>query len=122
MWSGPLPRSRTTSIRTTTRTGGIAMTMTATVPNGKPQRKQLSDELDRLDNIIEGLANGLPEAVAEACKEGARQAIRDALIEVLTNPELRGLLAKVSVAPTNTSTPASSKPSLWSRIKARVAA
>src|SRR6476469_2816348 len=100
----------------------MTMTATTTEPNGKPQRKQLSDQLDRLDHIIEGLANGLPEAVAEACKEGSRQAIRDALIEVLTNPELRGLLAKVSPAPTSTVTPPVPKPSLWSRIKARVAA
>ena len=44
-----------------------------TVTNGKP-RKQLSDQLDRLDSIIDALAEGLPGAVTDACREGARAA------------------------------------------------
>ncbi|MCE9562625.1 MAG: hypothetical protein K8U57_11300 [Planctomycetes bacterium] len=35
------------------------MAATATM-NGKPQRKQLADQLDRLDSIIDALAEGLP--------------------------------------------------------------
>ena len=38
--------------------------MTATT-NGKPQRKQLSDQIDRLDTIIDALADAPPEAVDE---------------------------------------------------------
>jgi hypothetical protein len=105
--------------------------MTATIPtmtNGRPQRKQLSDQLDRLDSIIDGLCDGLPLAVAEAAKEGTRQAVKDAILEIMTNPELRGMIQTLAPAqaslptatpPVETSLPA---PSLWSRIKARVAA
>ena len=41
------------------------MSTSTTGPNGKPGRKQLSDQLDRLDGIIDCLAGGLSEAVAD---------------------------------------------------------
>src|SRR5947199_10536779 len=66
--------------------------MTATATNGRPARKQLADEIDRLDGVVEALAEGLPEAVAEATREGARQAVRDVIVELLGNPELRALI------------------------------
>ena len=100
------------------------MSATATV-NGKP-RKQLSDQLDRLDRIIDALGDALPEAVTDACRDGAKQAVKEAIIEIMTNPELRGLLAS-----TNQSTPiplpppqepAPARPSFWSRVKSRIAA
>ena len=68
------------------------MSATATMTNGK-SRKQLSDEIDRLDGVIDVLAEGLPGAVTDACREGARAAVKDAIIEIVTNPELRALLA-----------------------------
>src|ERR1700761_4301734 len=82
----------------------------ATLSNGKPQRKQLSDEIDRLekqlgdqcnrlDSIVDALAEGLPGAVADACREGARAALKDAIIEIVSNPELRALIAPVQPAP-----------------------
>ncbi|MCE9561844.1 MAG: hypothetical protein K8U57_07300 [Planctomycetes bacterium] len=58
------------------------MSATSTL-NGKPQRKQLGDQLDRLDSIIDALAEGLPGAVADACRDGARLAVKDAIIEIL---------------------------------------
>ena len=61
--------------------------MTTTTANGKPQRKQLSHQLDRLDRIIDAMVEGLPEAVADATRDGTRQAIRDVLTEVLTDPD-----------------------------------
>lgn len=96
--------------------------------NGKPQRKQLSDQLDRLDGIIDALAEGLPGAVADACREGARAAVRDAIIEIVTNPELRAMLAPArpepapAPAPPPEPEPVPKKPGLWARAKARVAA
>jgi len=45
--------------------------MTATM-NGRPQRKQLSDQLDRLDTMIDCLSDALPQAVADATREGTR--------------------------------------------------
>ena len=99
------------------------MTATATSTNGRPQRKLLSEELDRLDSIIDSLAEGLPEAVAAAAREGTRAAVKDAIVEIVSNPELRALLQM----PTAPNTPAASepnpaRPSIWSRIKARIAA
>jgi hypothetical protein len=96
--------------------------------NGRP-RKQLSDQLDRLDSIIDGLCDGLPQAVAAAAKEGTRAAVKDAILEILTNPELRAMLQGLTPAPTPAVAPeanlvedAASKPGLWSRIKARAEA
>ena len=106
------------------------MSETATI-NGKPQRKLLADQLDRLDSIIDALSEGLNGAVADAAREGTRLAVKDAIIEIMTNPELRALLApvrelaSVPAAPTVASAPtapAPAIPSLWTRMKAKAAA
>jgi hypothetical protein len=100
---------------------------------GKPtQRKQLSEQLDRLDTIIDALAEGLPGAVTDAVREGARAAVKDAIIEILTNPELRAVLAHTVPATPQSTPPAPveppplppkpERPSLWSRIKSKVSA
>ena len=98
------------------------MNASTQVANGRPQRRLLSEQLDRLDSIIDGLVEGLPEAVAAASREGTRLAVKDAILEVMTNPELRAMfqhpLASAAV-PGGDGIP---KPSLWSRIKANVAA
>ena len=103
------------------------MSAQATMVNGRPQRKQLSEQLDRLDSIIDGLCDGLPEAVAAAAREGTRAAVKDAILEVMTNPELRGMIQTLSPAPAEV--PAAAPipsvppmPSLWTRIKMKVAA
>jgi hypothetical protein len=100
------------------------MSATATL-NGRPQRKQLSDQLDRLDTIIDALAEALPSAVADACKEGARVAIKDAIVEILASPELRSLIAParpepIATAPTLVpeSPTVARKPNFWARLKA----
>ena len=107
------------------------MTTTATHTNGKPHRKQLSDQLDRLDRIIDVMVDDLPEAVATATREGTRQAIRDVLTEVLTDPDvlsrLRATLLSVSpppIPPTPSvekvvATP-ESKPNRFARFKSAV--
>ena len=94
--------------------------MSATTLNGKP-RKQLSDQLDRLDAqmdradaILDALAEGLNGAVAEAAKEGTRLAVKEAVVELLTDPVLRTALHRAS-APL-----AEAKPLLWDRLKAKV--
>ncbi len=101
--------------------------MSTTTLNGKPQRKQLTDQLDRLDNMIDLLAEGLPAAVADACREGARAAIKDAILEVMTNPELRALIVTPPATSSSTvhetppaSSPKPAAPSLWSRLKSKV--
>ena len=94
--------------------------------NGKPQRKQLGDQLDRLDGIIDVLADAIPGAVADATREGARQAVREVVAELLASPELRTLIAELSrrdtPAPAPDPTPTPRKPSAWSRIKEKFAA
>lgn len=72
--------------------------MSETTINGRPKRKQLSEQLDRLDGIIDALAEGLNKAVADAAREGTRLAVKDAILEILTNPELRALIAPQSSA------------------------
>ena len=62
--------------------------------------------------------------MAAAAREGTRQAVKDAILEIVTNPELRALLQPpTSTTPPDSgpSEPATVKPSLWSRIKARLA-
>ena len=96
--------------------------------NGKP-RKQLSDQLDRLDGIIDLLAEGLPQAVADAAREGTRQAVKDAIVEILSNPDLRAMLTPL--APTPSPQPVYAPPpvpeavpagpSVWSRMREKVA-
>lgn len=96
--------------------------MTTTTLNGRPQRKQLADQLDRLDSIIDALAEGLPGAVADACRDGARAAVKDAIIEIISNPDLRALLAppvasapSVPVTPPKPTSMPEPKPGFWKR-------
>jgi hypothetical protein len=96
--------------------------MTASTTNSKPQRKQLSEQLDRLDNILDALSEGLNGAVADAAREGTRLAIKDALVEILTDPSLRGRLHEATLPPPATaSAPTEQRPGLWARLKAAAA-
>jgi hypothetical protein len=64
----------------------------ATINNGNAQRKQLSTQLDRLDQILDGLSDALTESVADAVKEVIGQVVSEAVSlavkEVLSSPEL----------------------------------
>ncbi|HVK16469.1 MAG TPA: hypothetical protein VM533_05935 [Fimbriiglobus sp.] len=91
--------------------------MSAAVTNGRPQRKQLSDQIAKLEALLDGLAEGLNDAIADACKEGTRAAVKEAIAEVLSNPDLRTLIRPSAPEPDTTSP----RPSFWSRIKATVA-
>jgi hypothetical protein len=62
------------------------MTMTT---NGRPQRKSLAGQLDRLDHILDGFADGLNEAVAAAVKDAAVVAVEAAVRELLASAELQ---------------------------------
>src|SRR5258706_13586020 len=97
----------------------MSATMTT---NGKP-RKQLSDQLDRLDGIMDALGEALPEAVTDAARAGSRQAVLDAITEVLTSPELKGLVQGVPLPGVTAAVdPVTPPPGPWARFKARVAA
>jgi hypothetical protein len=93
--------------------------------NGR-KRPTLSEQIQRLDTILDGLADNLNEAVASAVKEAVgiavQEAIRAVLTEVLANPEL---LAKLRPEPTPKSQPvavaspvAPKKPGWLSRLAA----
>ncbi len=95
--------------------------MTATL-NGRPPRKQLGDQLARLDSILDVLADALPAAVADACKEGAKQAMKEVVLELLTNPDVRALLnTSVPVPPPTQTVPTVTKPNWWQMLKEKLA-
>jgi hypothetical protein len=75
--------------------------MTTTTENGR-RRPSLSEQIDRLDSILDGLANALNEAVATAVKEAVGVAVKEAvqvvLAEVLANADVLGRLRNVSTA------------------------
>jgi hypothetical protein len=93
---------------------------TASISNDRPQRKQLSDEIDRLDQILDGLSEGINGAVADAAREGVREAVKGAIIELLTDATLRARLHEAT-APERPAAPAetASKPGWWARLKMR---
>jgi hypothetical protein len=86
------------------------MNATTTNQNGKTARKSLSEQIDRLDDILDGLAENLNaavvDAVAGAVKDAVtvavQEAVHAAILEVLTNAELR---KRLGVIPTPVSQP-----------------
>lgn len=99
--------------------------MSATMSlNGKP-RKQLADQLDRLDGILDVLGDGLSAAVADAMKAGTAAAVKEALVEVLTNPNLlatlrAGLAGSAEAAPLPKPVTEPTRPGLFARLKAKL--
>jgi len=65
--------------------------MTTATRNGTA-RKNLADQIDRLDRTLDGLAIGLNEAVANATREAVQQTLQGVLMELMTNPDLAQLL------------------------------
>lgn len=98
--------------------------------NGKPPRKQLSQQLDRMDGIIDCLADALPEAVADACRDGAKAAVQQAVTELFSHPDFLARFADLPTRSTRPIAPATltpvvtpstaSKPSVWDRLKAKL--
>jgi hypothetical protein len=93
------------------------MAPVTTDTNGRV-RKSLSDQIDRLDGILDGLAEGLNDAIVTAVKEAmgaaVQEAVRAVLTELLTNPELlhtiRESLAPHLAADTRTALPGGAEP------------
>jgi hypothetical protein len=88
--------------------------MSATLTNSRPERKQLSDQLDRLDSILDGLADALNESVREASRAGVREAVKEAVVELLTSTDLRTALHQASALEVEP------KPSRWNRLKEKI--
>ena len=66
--------------------------MTTKLSMNGSARKNLADQIDRLDGMLDGLSDGLNEAVATAVKDAVtaavQQAVQTVLREVLSNPEM----------------------------------
>ena len=78
--------------------------MTTMIGNGRPARKTLASQIDRLDTMLEGLSENLNEAVADAVRAAVVVAVREAvqavLTEVVTNPEVLARLRDALPPPT----------------------
>jgi hypothetical protein len=74
--------------------------MTKTMETDGQTRRTLASQLDRMDQVIDGLAEGLNAAVAGAVQEAVGLAVKEAvqavLSEVLANPTLREQLQNAS--------------------------
>jgi hypothetical protein len=101
------------------------MTTTATTrtpSNGQP-RQTLASQLDRLDDILDGLDAALAGAVQEAVEQAVKQAVQAVLTEVLTNRQLQEQLhqaAQPTPPPEESHGQHSLPPRLWQATTARV--
>lgn len=84
--------------------------------NGRP-RKQLCDQLDRLDDVINGMEEFLPQAVADAARDGIRQAFRDVVSELIADPLVLDRL-RAALVPEMVPLTVSPRPSAFARLKA----
>src|SRR5262245_5280802 len=76
--------------------GASPMTLTTNNDTEKKARKSLSEQIDRLDSVLDGLADNLNAAVADAVRDAVGGAVREAvqatLLELLAHPEIKSLL------------------------------
>src|SRR5262245_24949707 len=80
------------------------MNTTTAAADGRPRRKTLSQQLDRLDGVIDDLSDGLNQAVAHAVERGVSTAVergvQSVLQAALADPEVaRQLALATSAAP-----------------------
>jgi hypothetical protein len=88
--------------------------------NNGTGRKQLSEQLDRLDGMLDNLADGLNEAIASSVEKAVGHAVQEAvqavMVELLTNPAFHQMkkspIPEPSV-PTPAKEPAPSRLSSW---------
>src|SRR4051812_42418685 len=71
--------------------------MSTAIKNGAgTPRKQLSEQLDRLDGVIDALDEGLKGAVADAVREAVAAAVNEAgqsvPVQMLTQPQLQKMI------------------------------
>lgn len=73
------------------------MKTVTTHSNGQTNRKTLSSQIDRLDEILDGLAEGLQGAVAGAIQEVMTQVVRQAVQETVAQTLQQVPLAQATV-------------------------
>src|SRR5262249_22288488 len=78
------------------------MNTTTAAADGRPRRKTLSDQLDRLDGVIDDLSDGLNQAVSHAVERGVgtavEKAVQGVLQAALASPEVARQLALATPA------------------------
>jgi hypothetical protein len=99
-----------------------AMTSSSLKDNGRLPRKTLSSQLDRLDQILDGLADSLNDAVAGAAREGVLQVVREAVQDAVHD----ALASVPPPSPAATPSPGSTNwkeklKAAWAWLKAAVA-
>jgi hypothetical protein len=72
--------------------------------NGTP-RKQLADQIDRLELTVSNLGDGLRNSVREATTQAVREAVTELVSEVLTNPDLAALFRAAQAQPAQAARP-----------------
>jgi hypothetical protein len=78
--------------------------MTPMTTNARP-RKQLSEQIDRLEQAVGGLGLGLREAVREATTQAVREAVGELVAEVLTNPDISAFFRNAQAQPAQAARP-----------------
>jgi hypothetical protein len=72
--------------------------MTTTNSDGR-SRKSLAEQIDRLENLLDGLSEALQGAVRDAVGVAVRETLQAVLAEVLTNPSLLAVLREPTEPP-----------------------
>jgi hypothetical protein len=85
--------------------------MTAPVSCIRPLKRKLSDEIDRLNRILDGLGDALLAAITDAAREGSRVAVREAIEAERAKHSRRA-------TPAPPARPIPSRPTIWIRFKA----
>jgi hypothetical protein len=87
----------------------------STMETNSKARKSLSDQIDRLDHILDGLSEALEGAVADAVQHAVGLAVKDAvqgvLTELLANPAVLAMLRGPTPPTSPEGPPATSVPS-----------
>ena len=97
----------------------VDLCVTQTNGTAKTQRKQLSDQIDRLDSILDGLAEALNESIADAARIGAREAVKELFTELLSDPTVLSLLHATST-PVTPPCPEPQSLSFWAKARQRI--
>ena len=66
--------------------------------NGRP-RKQLAEQIDRLELTVSNLGEGLRGAVREATTQAVREAVGELVAEVVTNPDVAAFFRNAQAPP-----------------------
>ena len=74
----------------------MTATCTPSTNGRKESRRSLSEEIDRFDQMLDGLAEAIPATIAEAVKDATStavaEAVRATLLEIAAHPELLAML------------------------------